>query len=126
VRQRPGVEALLEGGVGVRGAPALACLGVSAIMIVVAGYWLFRALRPRLLNHEPSRFAFPHPASGDLKTLAEPHSRRGPSRSLDSSRRRAGAGPANSLRPCLSPRSARPRVFRRCLLRSDYRIHSCR
>ncbi len=33
--------------------------------------WLFRALRPRLTNREPSRFAFPHLAGADLSTLTE-------------------------------------------------------
>jgi hypothetical protein len=71
VRQRPRVESLGNGGVDVRGALALACLAVSAALIVLAGYWLFRALRPRLVNSKPSRFAFPHLAGADLATLTD-------------------------------------------------------
>ncbi len=72
VRQRPRVEALIDGGVGARDAVALACLALCAAMIALAGYWLFRALRPRLANPYPSRFAFPHLADADLKAFAEP------------------------------------------------------
>lgn len=72
VRQRPRVDAIVHGGVGLRDGAALGCIVISATMIVLAGYWLFRALRPRLTNPEPSRFAFPHLAGADLKTLVEP------------------------------------------------------
>ncbi len=72
VRQRPRVDALIDGGVGLRDVVALGCLAISATTIVLAGYWLFRALRPRLANPEPSRFAFPHLAGADLKTFAQP------------------------------------------------------
>lgn len=37
--------------------------------MLVAAWWLFRALRPRLTNDKPSRFAFPHLADADLGTL---------------------------------------------------------
>ncbi|SFO57261.1 hypothetical protein SAMN05660359_04454 [Geodermatophilus obscurus] len=72
VRQRPRVDALIDGGVGLRDVVALGCLAISAAMIVLAGYWLFRALSPRLTNPKPSRFAFPHLAGADLETLAQP------------------------------------------------------
>ena len=72
VRQRPRVEAVVDVGVGVQAALALASLAVSAITIVVAGWWLFLALRPRIANPRPSRFAFPHLATAELKELAEP------------------------------------------------------
>ncbi len=72
VRQRPRVDAVIGGGVGLRDVVALGCLAISATMIVLAGYWLFRALRPRLANPEPSRFAFPHLVGADLETLAKP------------------------------------------------------
>ncbi len=72
VRQRPRVEALVDGGVGVRDALALASLTTAAVMIVLAGAWLFLALKPRLTNEYPSRFAFPHLATADLTSLAEP------------------------------------------------------
>jgi len=57
--------------VHLRGGIALAALALCSVAIVVAGAWLFRALRPRLTNREPSRFAFPHLAGADLATLAD-------------------------------------------------------
>jgi hypothetical protein len=71
VRQRPRVEALVDGGVHLRGGLALAALVVCVIAVVVAGACLYRALRPRLTTDDPSRFAFPHLATADLGTLAD-------------------------------------------------------
>jgi hypothetical protein len=70
VRQRPRVEALVDAGVDRRGAVALALLGVAAASILVAGYWLFQALRPRLGNETASRFSFPYLAVADLTEYA--------------------------------------------------------
>lgn len=72
VRQRPRVEAVIDGGVGQRDVFALGSVAVSATMIVLGGFWLFRALRPRLANPEPSRFAFPHLAGADLTAYVQP------------------------------------------------------
>ncbi len=69
VRQRLRVEALLEEGVHLRGGLALTALVLCALAIVFADVCLFRALRPRLTNSAPSRFAFPHLAIADLATL---------------------------------------------------------
>jgi len=71
LRQRPRVESLINDGVHLRGVIALATLALCSVAIVVAGAWLFRALRPRLTKREPSRFAFPHLAGADLATLAD-------------------------------------------------------
>ncbi len=71
MRQRPRVESLIDDEVHLRGGIALAALALCAVAIVVAGAWLFRALRPRLINREPSRFAFPYLADADLATLTD-------------------------------------------------------
>jgi len=71
VRQRPRVETLLHRGVHPRGTLSLASLTVCTLMVMLAGYWLFRAFSPRLENPEPSRFAFPHLAEVDLATLVD-------------------------------------------------------
>ncbi len=71
LRQRPRVESLINDGVHLRGGIALATLALCSVAIVVAGVWLFRALRPRLTKREPSRFAFPNLADADLATLAD-------------------------------------------------------
>ncbi len=71
IRQRPRVETLLDAGVHLRGGLALAALAVCVLAVVTAGAWLFRALRPRLTNREPSRFAFPHLAGAELMPLMD-------------------------------------------------------
>lgn len=71
VRQRRRVEALFDEGIHFRGAVALAALLLCVIAIVVGGACLYRALRPRLTNGTPSRFAFPHLATADLEALAD-------------------------------------------------------
>lgn len=71
VRQRQRVETLLDGDVGVRAALALIALFLCAVLLVVAGAWLLNALRPRLNNDLPSRFAFPHLATATLQELVE-------------------------------------------------------
>jgi len=45
LRQRPRVESLINDGVHLRGGIALATLALCSVAIVVAGVWLFRALR---------------------------------------------------------------------------------
>lgn len=70
VKQRPRVEVLVDGGIDRRGAVALALIAVAAVSVLVAGYWLFEALRPRLGNDTNSRFAFPHLAEADLDDYA--------------------------------------------------------
>lgn len=54
-----------------RGVLSLVLLAVCAVFLVVAGAWLFTALRPRLDNDKASRFAFPHLADADLDELAD-------------------------------------------------------
>lgn len=71
VRQRPRVDALLGSSVSTRDVFALICLAVCTAMIILAGYWLFRALKPRLTSPRPSRFAFPHLAGADLTALEQ-------------------------------------------------------
>ncbi len=71
VRQRSRVEALFDEGFHIRGGLALAALVVCVVAIVVAAACLYRALKPRLTNGDPSRFAFPHLATADVKTLAD-------------------------------------------------------
>ncbi len=72
VRQRPRVETLLDDGVHLRGGLALVALAVCVLAVIAAGAWLLRAVRPRLTNQEPSRFAFPYLANADLAAVAEP------------------------------------------------------
>lgn len=71
VRQRPRVEAMYDAAFHIRGVLALTALVVCVVAIVVAGSCLYRALRPRLTNGSPSRFAFPHLATADLDKLAD-------------------------------------------------------
>jgi hypothetical protein len=71
VRQGARVEALVDAGFHIRGGLALAALVVCVVAIVVAASYLCRALRPRLTNGAPSRFAFPHLATADLGTLVD-------------------------------------------------------
>jgi len=71
VRQRPRVEAVFDAGVHLRGGVALAALVVCIVAIVAAGTCLYRALKPRLTNGDPSRFAFPYLATTDLFTLVD-------------------------------------------------------
>lgn len=71
VRQRPRVAAIFDAGVHLRGGLALGALAVCVAAIVVAGSCLYRALRPRLTNGAPSRFAFPCLATADLVALRD-------------------------------------------------------
>lgn len=71
IRQRPRVEALLGAHVSVQGGLALASLAMCTVALIVAGIYLFRALRPRLTNRAPSRFAFPHLADANLRLLVD-------------------------------------------------------
>jgi hypothetical protein len=70
VKQRPRVEALVDADVDRRGVVAVVLITVAAVFILLAGYWLFQALRPRLGNDTPSRFAFPHLANVDIRDYA--------------------------------------------------------
>jgi hypothetical protein len=70
VRQRHTVETVIDTGVGWRAGIALCLLGVCVVALVIAGACLFKALKPRLTNAGPSRFAFPHLADADLDELA--------------------------------------------------------
>lgn len=69
VRQRPSVDALFDAGLGARGVVALLALGASVLLSLLAGFSLFKALRPRLHNATSSRFAFPYLAETDLDHL---------------------------------------------------------
>ncbi|WP_147258772.1 Pycsar system effector family protein [Pseudonocardia hierapolitana] len=71
IRQRPRVETVLLAGMDTRGSIALASLAVCALALLTAGIYLFRALKPRLTNTAPSRFAFPHLADADLSQLTD-------------------------------------------------------
>jgi hypothetical protein len=69
VHHRPRVAALIHAGPGARGGTALVLFWICCATLVVAGWHLFWAVRPRLTNGEPSRFAFPHLATADLGRL---------------------------------------------------------
>jgi hypothetical protein len=70
VHQRPRVEQLIRASASARNDVALAFIALSAVSLVVSAGWLLHALRPRLHNDKPSRFAFPHLAALDVDVLA--------------------------------------------------------